>query len=410
MNTMFKIPTLFIVYAHDSKNENKQKEMFASLVDHLRRNAINATCDFIESSEHASIHIPTMEYTNLKSDKVIIVLSELYKEKAEHGKGGVSEEYRQISYEINKDEYQDKYIVGYFKSEIGDLSKEIIKKICPDWIAGKEIVDLEDVDELVRIIHGKKKYVLSPVSDRLPGIRPIKPQDYKTLVEKAKRQKNNYGFENLSIFSTTTFYSKNHVKYELNRTIKVLAERLTEMPLKPSGSLKTNDGENALSTGDTILLRSPDFDTIKITIDENKYDIEYESPKSGKGVKINNLDINVKNCSVVFDYPIPNDNQIGDYINIEYSIEFKCKNVFISQEQFKSVNDSHFQKHEIVLEYKRKKDCPPAELSKLDLLPRAAQYAPEKIKLIPYNSRRKSYTVYFENPQIDTLYYLNWKW
>ena len=412
MNTVFNIPTLFIVYAHDYENENEQRDMLASLVDYLRRNAINATCDFIESSEHASIHIPTMEFTNLKSDKVIIVLSEQYKIKAENGKGGVGEEYRQISNEINSDddEYKDKYIIGYFNTENKPLTKDRIKKICPDWIKGREIVDLFDIDELVRIIHGKRKFELAPISTIEPEIRPIKPEDYKTLIEKAKRQKNNYGFENLSILSTTTFYSKNHMKYEIKRTIKVLDEKLPRLTLKPSGSLKTEIGENALSIGDSIIIQSPDFDTVNITISEKDYDIEFENPKLRNSVRIENLVVDVKNCSVVFDYPIPNDNQIGDYISIEYSIEIKSRNAFIPQEQFKSVNDSHFQKHEIVLAYKRKADCPPAVLSKMDLLPRAVQYRSQRIKLIPYNFRRKSYTVYFENPQIDMLYYLDWKW
>ena len=397
----FKQPTLFIAYAHEYERELEQQKYLLSLINHLRINGIDATCDFIElSNQSSSSHIPSMEIEGLNRDKVLIILSKLYKKKAEAWKGGVGEEFSQISAEINNDEYKNKYILGYIRKEGDNFNPSLI---CPSWMRGKEIIDLSDVDGLVRKIHGIEKYKIAPLSPYKPSLPLIEADDFKLMVEKMKvKNQNNYGFENISIITKTTFYSQFKMKYEVKRVIKVIDNTLPRVTIKPTGCIKRNVGECSLMEGDTIVIKSLDFGTIKIVIEKEGYIVQ-----SNNNVQLNNLKVDVLNCSILFDYPIPN-NKFGDRLFIDYCIEINSQKGFESQEQFKSVNNSKFELHEIVLP--KKKYGNPANLSVLDLSPRSAQYSPCPLDAIPFNNKRKSYTVYFECPPINVLYFLSWDW
>jgi len=72
---------IFISY---SWIEEKPDESVLRLVAKLRENGYNAVCDVMQVQKESAINFPEMMARNLKdADKVIVVLSENYKKKAD---------------------------------------------------------------------------------------------------------------------------------------------------------------------------------------------------------------------------------------------------------------------------------------------------------------------------------------
>ena len=170
-NTKDKID-VFVTYAWEDENHN---DKIISFVDFLRKKGYNAKMDRLVTQEETATNFNKMMVAGIhESDKVIIVLSPKYKEKADTFKGGVGTEYQIILEEIKTK--VNKFIFVSF----GDNSFETI---VPTGIVGRDILDLKkDQDEnefnnLFSKIQSKNVIQFSEVEDVTTEIevKEIKP-------------------------------------------------------------------------------------------------------------------------------------------------------------------------------------------------------------------------------------------
>lgn len=128
---------VFVSYAWENEEHN---DKIISFVDFLRKEGYNASMDRMKSQEETATNFNKMMITSLQeADKVIIVLSPKYKEKADSFQGGVGMEFSIIVEELKSN--TNKYI---FVSFGNNAHNEIV----PTGIAGRDILDLKkDQDE-----------------------------------------------------------------------------------------------------------------------------------------------------------------------------------------------------------------------------------------------------------------------
>ncbi|MHB8064509.1 MAG: TIR domain-containing protein [Ruminiclostridium sp.] len=148
----------------------KPDDNVLKLVDELRCNGYDVVCDVMLSQHETAIHFPKMMAQNLKkADKVIIVLSEKYKEKADLFSGGVGDEYQYIIGDIKSK--SKKYILVTFENNRD--------KVTPDFLRGREIVFLDKnkiiCDNLLHKINETDQCIFSPVNPikTLPNVKII---------------------------------------------------------------------------------------------------------------------------------------------------------------------------------------------------------------------------------------------
>lgn len=129
--------TVFVTYAWEDDDHN---DKVISFVDFLRTKGYDATMDQKESQEETATDFNQMMINGIRNnDKVIIVLSEKYKERADNFKGGVGTEFRIIFEQLKT--YNNKFIFVYW----GDMKRE---DVIPTAIGGREILNLKkDQDE-----------------------------------------------------------------------------------------------------------------------------------------------------------------------------------------------------------------------------------------------------------------------
>lgn len=109
-----------------------------SFVEFLRNNGYDARMDKLESQKHTAINLSKMMHDGIyNSDKVILILTEKYKIKADRLEGGVGEEIKIIQDEIAR--IENKYILVSFTP----LDSNVISRIIPSALAGREVVDLK---------------------------------------------------------------------------------------------------------------------------------------------------------------------------------------------------------------------------------------------------------------------------
>lgn len=123
--------SVFVTYAWENEEFN---DKIISFVDMLRQKGYNASMDRKKSQEETSINFNRMMIEGIQdSDKVVIVLTEKYKQKADKFEGGVGMEYELILEEIKTK--RNKFIFVSFGDDM--------HKIAPTGIAGREILDLK---------------------------------------------------------------------------------------------------------------------------------------------------------------------------------------------------------------------------------------------------------------------------
>jgi len=125
--------TIFVTYAYESE---EHRERVICLTNDLRKMGFEAIMD--ESMKSNIKNIDAMMTEGLKSDKIIIVLSEKYKEKADNQKGGVWDEFKVITKDLEKN--GNKYIFVSLDTVSTDNQFE---KISPLLMGKRLIVDLE---------------------------------------------------------------------------------------------------------------------------------------------------------------------------------------------------------------------------------------------------------------------------
>ena len=131
--------TVFISYSWDN---DEHQDKVVSFCNFLRERGYSADIDLKKMQENTSIDFRRLMHTSITSyDKIIIVLSEGYKSKAESFNGGVGEEYGLIIKDI--EEHPQKYILVSF---IG-----FNKNIYPLKLLGRDTVDLSSKEQLKRL-------------------------------------------------------------------------------------------------------------------------------------------------------------------------------------------------------------------------------------------------------------------
>ena len=148
---------IFVSYSWIDKEPNMEVLNF---VAYLRTKGYEATCDIMFMEEETAISFPKMMAKSLKeADKVIVVLSKDYKEKADSFKGGVGKEYNYIIEDINNN--PRKYVLVTFSTEI--------ESVVPDFLQGREVVFLSQNEEsykkLFYKLSGKKMYHFPEVNN-----------------------------------------------------------------------------------------------------------------------------------------------------------------------------------------------------------------------------------------------------
>lgn len=163
---------VFISYSWDNEQHN---EWVLSLANKLRENGIEAVCDIILTENELN----KMMVDNVKnSDKIIIVLTENYTEKAEFYKGGVGFETK-LLYNVVKDN-SEKIIV---------LLKE--KCALPFYIKSFKYIDFNNnykkaFEELLYRIEDKPLYDIKSVASEAKKLVPKKITDFFELEDDDK--------------------------------------------------------------------------------------------------------------------------------------------------------------------------------------------------------------------------------
>lgn len=152
---------IFLTYSWENE---KPDDRVLAFVNFLRENGFEAICDIMLLQEETAISFPKMMANCLnKAEKVIIVLSEKYKTKADSFIGGVGEEYQYIITDITTN--KNKYVLLSFEN----LTNDVISKIVPDFIKGREVVDLvvdknDNYSKLFSKLNNQKEYNFSDVN------------------------------------------------------------------------------------------------------------------------------------------------------------------------------------------------------------------------------------------------------
>jgi len=170
-----KAITVFVSYCWENE---EYKGKVISFINFLREKGFAADMDIKFMQEESSVDFNRLMHKGImKYDKVIVLLSENYKRKADDFEGGVGKEYRFILNDIEKN--ANKYILASFFK----LTKEIIENISPIEFSGREIVDLpKDETEGFENLFGKltesEKYVFSDVASETPIIEQKKIEKF----------------------------------------------------------------------------------------------------------------------------------------------------------------------------------------------------------------------------------------
>jgi hypothetical protein len=154
---------VFISYSWDNK-EHEGKVL--SFTEHLLQNGFHAEIDKMISQRQTATNFTKMMFEAMQYDKVVVVLSEGYKKKADGFKGGVGQEFELLINDITRK--PRKYIFVSFNGR----SDEII----PFGLMGRDIIDLSDpegLNQLYRKLMDQSEFVFSEVNPEKPKLEPI---------------------------------------------------------------------------------------------------------------------------------------------------------------------------------------------------------------------------------------------
>lgn len=158
--------SVFVSYAYDSESH---KERVESFVEMLLQMGFDAKMDSMLKSEFPDLD--QMMIYGLKCDKIIIVLSPKYKEKADNNSGGVWKEFKMIADDLETN--PQKFIFVSFDS----YNEVLMKEISPIRIGNRWVVDLENgrkdnFNELIAFIKEEKEYPFSNVNKNIVSVTP----------------------------------------------------------------------------------------------------------------------------------------------------------------------------------------------------------------------------------------------
>ena len=169
------IPKAFISYSHDTL---EHKKWVLELATRLRNNGIDAILDQFELQPGADI--PHFMETHLaSSDKILMICTDKYVEKANKGQGGVGYEKMIITSNLMKNIDGNKIIPIIRQTGTIDVPTFLKSKL---YLNFSKADDYEfSYDELVRTIHNSPLFQKPPV-----GNNPFKPIVKEKLEEDAQ--------------------------------------------------------------------------------------------------------------------------------------------------------------------------------------------------------------------------------
>ena len=167
---------VFVTYCWTDKDGNMDEEhqkRVRSFVDFLREKGYEAEMDNMKTQEETATEFSVMMHEGINNyNKVIIILSEGYKKKAEASEGGVGKEYRYIIKDITKN--KNKYILVSFdgiRDEITPFEFQDRDTIALQLDKGEE-GNNPKLKELYAKLLDKKTLLFSDVENKLPDITP----------------------------------------------------------------------------------------------------------------------------------------------------------------------------------------------------------------------------------------------
>ncbi|MCF0061808.1 TIR domain-containing protein [Dyadobacter chenwenxiniae] len=169
LNAMKEKKDVFVTYAWDNQ---EHKNFVYEFVNHLRSNGFDAEMDTYKSQQEASADFMKMMHQAMTDyKKVIVVLSEKYKEKAESFEGGVGTEYGLIIKDIR--ENVNKYILVSADGHGNDVT--------PMEFRYREIIDISRPykPEMMNRLYGKLSdqatIEFHPVGLEKPELTVVRP-------------------------------------------------------------------------------------------------------------------------------------------------------------------------------------------------------------------------------------------
>ncbi|MBA4240989.1 MAG: hypothetical protein C0448_09695 [Sphingobacteriaceae bacterium] len=170
-----KSTSVFVSYSWEGE---QHKNKVISFVDFLRKKGFEADMDVKYMQEETALDFNRLMHIGiLKYDKVIVILSESFKSKAENFEGGVGKEYKFITGDIENN--PKKYILTSFTK----INKAIINKIVPADLKGREIVDLtqDETDNFATLfskLANEGQYKFSEVAKNTPLVEEKKIEPF----------------------------------------------------------------------------------------------------------------------------------------------------------------------------------------------------------------------------------------
>lgn len=175
------IPKVFVSYSHDSM---EHKKWVLDLATRLRNNGIDASLD--QWDLRPGDDLPAFMERNLRSaDRVLMVCTTKYVEKANSGKGGVGYEKMIITSDLLRNIESSKVIPVIRQAGTADVPTFLKSKLYIDF--SRHDQDEFAFDELVRAIHSAPLYEKPPIGNNpfqpVSEVRPDKTGDpMKTLM------------------------------------------------------------------------------------------------------------------------------------------------------------------------------------------------------------------------------------
>ncbi len=168
---------VFVSYSWDSNEHNNS---VLSFTDYLRKKGFHANVDrMISQKETATNFLKMMHIAMQQHEKIIIVLSEGYKQKADAFKGGVGEEYQMMINDIGNN--LQKYILVSFAGRN--------ENIIPFGLKGRDIIDFSqhgEEERLFRKLLNEPEFEFSPVSPNKPQLKSQSIEAFSPIQEKPK--------------------------------------------------------------------------------------------------------------------------------------------------------------------------------------------------------------------------------
>lgn len=177
--------SIFVSYSWKNDKPNKKVLEF---VNFLRTQGFDARCDVMYMQQETAISFPEMMARAFKdAEKVIVVLSKEYKNKADSFKGGVGDEFRYILTDMK--EKSCKYILVSFE----EILKGVLEESVPDFLRGREVVDLtkdskENYQKLFSKLTGQVQYEFAQISTEKVKIETKALESFRLETEEVQKK------------------------------------------------------------------------------------------------------------------------------------------------------------------------------------------------------------------------------